>query len=231
MSPAPPAAQQPSVSGDMLGVGPSRGWNYQTTYGGTPLTLTIYADPSKVNGVQSLIAAGVTGLVPTVATSSANMTANLAGALGVTSDAAFNYTAVSEVSAGSTAAIPGSPTLIPSTLTLGQTWSSSGATATVIGVGSVPNASACPTPASGATVKFTYANYSYNVSYVPGCGITDFYNNANGAEFKLISVGTYASVGQMGIARKAQTATLLDTAASLLGQRRSNFAASKLFHF
>lgn len=227
--PTTPAAPA-SVSGDMIAATANKGWNYQTTYNNNPLTVTIYADP-KSGQVQALIASGVAGLVPTVATSAANMNTNLLGALGVSADASSNYNAVSEVSAGSIAAIPGSPLLIPSTLTVGQTWSASGGTATVTSIGNVPNASACAVAATGATVRYSYANFNYSISYVPGCGITDFVNNANGAEFKLISIGNYPAIGTLGVARKTASATLVDTAASLLGLRHLNLPAARLMPF
>ncbi len=230
--PQPTPSVAPSVSGDMLALKASQGWNYQTTFQGTSLTLTTYADPNLVNGVQSLIASSVVGLVPTVATSASNVTANLVGALGLSIDASKDYNAVSELSAGSLAAIPGSPLLVPSTLTLGQTWTPyAGVGAQVINVGTVPNSAVCGSGTqTGAQVKYTYADLSYTIAYVPGCGITDFLNNANGAEFKLISTASYASLGQLARGRDVATATLLDTAASLLGQRRSVMPAAKLVH-
>jgi hypothetical protein len=71
----------------------------------------------------------------------------------------------------------------------------------------------------GAQLEYTYPNYKDIVSYVPGCGITDLKNPTNGAEFTLTSIGSYSSIGSL--ARRAATATYLDTAASLLGQRRN----------
>ncbi|HEY5340310.1 MAG TPA: hypothetical protein VIK27_04720 [Candidatus Aquilonibacter sp.] len=228
--PQPTPSVAPSVSGDMMALKASQGWNYHATSQGTSLTLTTYADPNLVNGVQSLIASSVLGLVPTVATSAANMTANLIGAVGFSIDASKDYNAVSELSVGSLATIPGSPLLVPSTLTLGQTWTPyAGVGAQVINVGAVPNSSACGAGAqTGAQVKYTYGNLNYTIAYVPGCGITDFLNNANGAEFKLISTQSYASIGQLARGRDVASATLLDTAASLLGQRRSVMPAAKL---
>lgn len=213
----------------MLALKPSQGWNYQSTFKGSSLTLTLYDDPNPVNGVNSLIASGQSGLVATVATSASAMMTGLVGALGVSKDASLNYNAVSELSAGSLAAIPGSPLLVPSVLTNGavlQTYA--GVTATVVNVGTMPNAGACPTPATGAQVRYKYSNYDYTIAYVPGCGITDFLNNANGAEFTLVSIGTYASIGQLSVSRRAASATFIDTAASLLGLRHTTMPAAGL---
>lgn len=218
----------PSITGDMLAIKPSQGWNYQSTYKGTSFTLTLYADPNPANGITALVGAGVTGLVPTVATSSANMTANLVGALGLKTDGANDYTVYSEVSAGSRGIVPGDPVLVQSTLTLGESWTpATGATATVTAIGVVPGQSVCPNATSatlGVTVQYTYPNYKDSISYVPGCGITDMTNPTNGAEFTLVSTAAYAMIGSLD--RRAATATYLDTAASLLGMRRSNFPAA-----
>ncbi|HET9031115.1 MAG TPA: hypothetical protein VFN49_13165 [Candidatus Aquilonibacter sp.] len=223
-----PATPAPSIKGDMLALKPSTGWNYQTTFNNNPLTITLYSDPT-INGVTALVAAGTTGLVTTVATSTANMQANMVGALGMTVDASGNYNVTSEYSLGSTAAVPGTPLFVPSTLTLGQTWSASGGSATVTNIGVVPGESACPNASSspqGAQVTYTYPGYSESISYVPGCGITDVRNTTNGADFVLTSVGSYPAIGTL--ARRAATATWLDTAASLLGQRRNDLPGAHL---
>jgi len=221
-TPGPPA---PSVQGDMLSLVPSRGWNYHSIGVSPAITITLYADPAPVNGVRALIGSGVTGTVATVATSPSTMDANLLGALGIVTDGAYDASVYSEVSLGSTAAVPGTPLLVPGTLTLGQSWTPyPGATASVIAVGTVPNAIACPVPASGARVRYTFPGYDGTLSYVPGCGITDYLNNANGAELTLVSVGLYPGIGELAEKRRVESVTLLDTARSVLGLERNAFA-------
>lgn len=217
VSTGPPQPPAPTIQGDMMAYAPSRGWNYTGTFNGQTVTASMYADPSPSNGVYALIVAAVAGSVPTVLTSATNVKNNLAGALGVTITNG-SYNAVSEISAGSSAAIPGSPLLIPSNLTLNQTWSPApGVTATVSFIGTVPNASACPAPTTGLQVRYTYTGYDNTLSYVPGCGLTQVRNNLNGVTIDLVSVGTYSSLGQLSIARRAQSATMWDTVKSLAG--------------
>lgn len=222
----------PSITGDMLALKPSQGWNYQTTYNNTPLTVTLYVDPNPLNGVTTLVGSSVSGLVTTVATNATTMDANLVGALGVKVDSSTNYSVYSELSAGSTALVPGAPLLVSSTLTLGQTWTpSTGASAAVISIGAVPGQSACPNASAsttGAQVQYSYPGYQEVISYVPGCGITSLKNPTNGALLTLTSTASYPSVG--ALARRAASVTYLDTAASLLGQRRNDFAGAKLLN-
>ena len=211
----------------MLALAPSRGWNYHGTNNGTTITVSLYANPNLVNGVRALTGAAVSGAVPTAITSSTDMYANMFGALGFTQDANNDYNVVTELSVGSAGAVPGSPLFVQPTLALNQTWTPyPGATATVIAVGAMPNASACPTSTTGAQVRYTYGGYDYSIAYVPGCGMTDIKNNANGAELSLISVASYPSIGQLSTARRAETLTLWDTAQSLLGLRRTAMPAA-----
>jgi hypothetical protein len=217
-----------SISGDMLAVAPSRGWNYQATYQGTSLTVSIYSDPTPLSdGSTALIVTGTIGLVPTVLTSASAATSGLVAVLTV-SKASGGYNAVGEASVGSTSPIPGTPLLVASTLTQGTTTTPSpGVTETVTSVGAVPNANVCPTPGQGATVTYTYSGATYTISYVPGCGITQIVAST-GATFNLVSVGTYSSVGQLSIARRVGSATLVDTARSLLGLERNSFPTAAL---
>lgn len=213
-----------STSGDMLAMAPSRGWNYQ----GMGVTVSVYTDPTPVNGITTLIAAAMSGSVSTVLSSAANVTSNLAGALGITPTASGPQV-VSELSAGSFAAVPGSPILVPNTLTQGQTFSPApGVSATVIAVGTVPGETACQTPVDGATVQYAFAGLTYTVSYVPGCGITS-YTSPSAHTFTLVSVGQYLSIGQLSQQRSVASATMLDTAASVLGLRRTNLPGAGLF--
>ncbi|MGZ3516596.1 MAG: hypothetical protein ACXVAM_05410 [Vulcanimicrobiaceae bacterium] len=213
----------------MIALAPSRGWNYQTTFNGQSLTLSLYADPQATNGVTALIGTAVLGLVPTALTSTSAAQSSLVGALGLTTSNG-SYNVVSELSVSGAAPVPGSPLLIPNSLTLNQTWTPApGATATVIAVGQVPNASACPTPASGAQVRYTYTGgYDYSISYVPGCGITDMRNNTNGADMALVSVATYSVIGELSIARHAETASYVDAAKTLMGLERNHLGGAAL---
>ncbi|HTJ28552.1 MAG TPA: hypothetical protein VMA36_20530 [Candidatus Limnocylindria bacterium] len=212
----------------MLALAPSRGWNYQVTSGSTSLTVSLYSDPDLVNGINVLAGTAVTGLVPTVLTSSTAAESAAFGGLGLTKSSS-GYNATAEVSVGSTAAIPGNPLFVASTLTQGTTTSPyPGATEVVTFVGNVPNANVCPTPATGATVSYTYPGQGTTIiSYVPGCGITQVVDPSN-EKFNLVSVGTYSSIGDLSTARRVQSATLADTARSLLGLERSDFPAAHL---
>lgn len=218
-----------SVTGDMLGLAPSRGWNYQVTNAGLSGTASLYSDPNPKAGLQTLVITIAAGLQPTVLTSASAAAAAVAGAAGFTAGTT-NYTVAAESSIGSSGLVPGTPLLVPNSLTLNQTWApAAGATATVTFIGTVPNASACPAPTAGASVRYKYPGYDDTISYVPGCGITDILNNSSGADFKLISVSTYASIGQLEIAKRVQSLTWLDTARSVLGLNRSHMPAASLF--
>ena len=219
----------PSVSGDMLAPVANRGWNYQTINASPALTLSIYADP-PVGGssVHTFTGAGVTGLVPTVLTSVGTVDSDLVVSFGVSEDVANDATIVSEISTGNTAPVPVSPFLgsnslaVPGTLTLDQTWSPfPGATATVVAVGAMPHVAACPIQASGAQVHYTFPGYDDTVSYVPGCGITDWLNNTNHEEIALISVGSYPTLGTL--ATKLHRLSWIDTTLVALGLKHSPY--------
>jgi hypothetical protein len=230
-SPAPGGGPTPapaSVSGDMLALAASRGWNYHVTYAGTSLTVSLYDDPVVSNGLSALVVTVTSGLVPTVLTSAAAAQGSVAAGLGVTQSSG-GYNAASEISKGGLAAIPGTPLFVGSTLTQGATSTPyPGVTETVTAVGSVPNANACPTPTTGATVNYTYSGSTYTVSFVPGCGMTQIVA-PTGAAFNLISVGSYASIGSLSNARRLESATLADTARTVLGLQRNTFPAVDLF--
>ena len=91
------------------------------------------------------------------------------------------------------------------------------ANATVVAVGAVPGISACPSGATqGATVSYSVGipgggtgAGSQALSFVPGCGITDFINTA-GQEFMLVSVGTQ-NLGTQDMTRTVQSATMMGT--------------------
>jgi hypothetical protein len=219
--------QQPSVSGDMMALAPSRGWNYQGQNSAGKFTVSLYADPQPINGATAVGAAIVNSFVPTVITSGANFNTNLAG-IGGFNGTSSGYNVFYELSLGSSANVPGSPQLVPSTLTQGQVFNPyAGVTATVTSVGAVAGASACPVPANGAVVSYAYAGQTYGVTYVPGCGITQFVT-PTGTPYTLISVATYASIGQLSSLRRAEGVNALTTVRSLLGLERNPFPAGAL---
>jgi hypothetical protein len=225
----PPPPPPLSVSGDMLALQPSRGWNYQGTNPttGQSVTISVYVNPSLSNGQFVLAGAGLLGLHTTVLVDHNTPESNLLGGLALM-QSSTGYNVTIEISAGSTAVVPGSPLLVGSTLTQGAISTPfAGVTQTVVLVGNVPGASACPTPATGAQVQYTYQNSSYLLSFVPGCGITQLVA-PSGATLTLTSVGTY-NIGNLAHMRKVESVTLVDTARSLLGLERNDFPAAKLF--
>jgi hypothetical protein len=159
-----------TVSGDMLALAPSRGWNYQTTFNGTSLSVSLYDDPTTTNGVSALWAVGATGLVPTVLTSATAATNSRIAALAITQGSA-GYSAIGENSFGGLSALPRSPLFVGSTLTQGTTTTPyAGLTETVVAVGAVANANICPTPTDGATVAYTYSGSTYTSRSSPAAG-------------------------------------------------------------
>lgn len=219
----PPA----SVSGDMLALSPSRGWNYQGTNSNGSFTISTYADPQPVAGASPLLATAVRGLVTTVLTSPSSVQNNLIGVLGL-SQSASGYKVVYEVSTGSAAQLPGTPQLVPSTLAQGQSFSPyPGVTATVTSVGNVGGASACPVPATGATVAYVVQGQTYTVSYVPGCGITQFVY-PSGSTYTLVSVGSYASLGEQSSQRMVRDVGFVSTIRSVLGLEHHVLPAAHL---
>lgn len=202
----------PSVFGDMLAVSPNRGWNYHGSVPGSgQLTLTLYADPTT-NGVTPLVLLAVSGTQAdaTSGTKQAAMTVESAKGYNVTSYTLYNF----DGSIYADGALPAGSTLVLQTLTLNETFDPyTGMAATVTKVGAVPGASACPSPASGATVQYTFQGQAYSVSYVPGCGITQYVGN-HGETFTLSSVGTY-QLGTLGNVRRMNSLTLFDSVKSL----------------
>lgn len=203
----------PSVTGDMIAYQANRGWNYQGNAFGQPsVTLSVYADPPSGASL-TLVGFGVVG-------ASANAFGGMKlAALGLLNGSS-GYDAASYVllnNDGSTyaqGAVTGSPLLVPQTLVQGQSFTTyPGGTATVQTVGAVPGASACPTPANGATVQYTFAGGTYLVSYVPGCGITNYVGN-HGEHLTLTSVGSYPALGVQSV-RRMDSLTTLDSVRSL----------------
>lgn len=193
-SPSTPATTHPtaSVSGDMLAVAASRGWNYHGEISGQALTITLYAVPSS-SGATPLVALVVFGTLPD-ATNGEKL-----GELAVTNSsgtyAVTNFTLYNGASICAQGELPGGSQLVLGTLTLGQTFTPyPGMSAKVTAVGSVPGANGCPNPAPGATVQYSFLSQTYEISYVPGCGITQYVGN-HGETFTLVSIGNYPQLG------------------------------------
>lgn|GEM_PF-3588194 len=184
--------QSSTVSGDMIGYQTSRGWTYHGSAPGLggAVTISVYADPVQ-NGVEPLIGFAVAGTTATA------FSGEKVGGVGLESTSngtlAASYVLLNaDGSLYADGAVPGTPMLVPSSLTQGQSFSTyPGVTALVESVGTVPGESACPSPTNGATVSYTYQGQAYHVSYVPGCGITNYVGN-HGETFTLVTVGTYA---------------------------------------
>lgn len=203
--------QAASVSGDMLNLAPSRGWNYTGNIGNTAFTLTLYADPPS-GGSTTLAFLSVLGTHADATNGFNNGTVTVVNNNGyqVTAYRIYN----SDGSVYSQGALS-NPQLVLSTLTQGESSTPyPGATATVVLVGTVPGGSACPTPAQGATVQYTFMGQTYSISYVPGCGVTHYVGN-HGETFTLTSIGSYPGLGTLSTARGMQSLTLWDTAKSL----------------
>jgi hypothetical protein len=196
----------PSVSGDMLALVSGRGWNYQTqgASGSGPFTASLYTNVHKVNGnTFILVGTAVPGLVATVLTDAQTAENNAIGKLGIVPSSS-GYNVVSYVSAGGSGPVPNNPLLVPNTLTLNQTWSADGVTATVTAVGSMPNANVCPSPATGASVQYSGQGQNITIDYVPGCGMTRISSPAAGATIDLISVGDYSFIGDLSALRRTE---------------------------
>jgi hypothetical protein len=95
LGPAPATISTPaaaSVSGDMLNLAANRTWNYSgTSVNGPPTTLSLYNDPSPVDGNIGLVAFVVTGSVANGLPASGG---TLAGAVGI-ADESDGYHGVS----------------------------------------------------------------------------------------------------------------------------------------
>jgi hypothetical protein len=199
----------PSVSGDMVPLTTNATWTYQTVNAASAYTVTLHANNNNLAVSSALTAFVVPGLQSNAITSNPSATISQSLFLQPTSGS-FNVLSVTRTRNGSFS-IPGSPQLVPNTLTLGQTFSPYlGVTATVTFVGTVPGAGACPTPTTGATVAYAFQGESYTVSYVPNCGISDFVTNT-GVEFSLISISQETGAAVAAAERSLSGTTLLDT--------------------
>lgn len=195
--------------------------------GGGPFEVGIYADPVVSSGIMTYVAfIAATGTAnPFSPQTELDSNDYVAGAMGVQSLAnGYLVSSYGSVGNDSYGLIPGTPMLVPSTLQLGQSWNpvsntsllGVAVTATVTFVGAVPGIAYCPgSPATGATVRYTIlappggTTTNSSVSYVPGCGITD-YVASTGSEFVLTGVGSQ-SLGELDVARKTKSATFLGT--------------------
>jgi hypothetical protein len=216
---APPAAAgPPSVSGDFMGYSPSRGWNYIATPRGSlnampppPFTVTLYADPNSSNSSVTF------ALLQTAGTPGNASAGTLAADVTYNNASGYVATSVSSVSNAFSVdlPLPGGITVVPSTLTLGQTFIPyPGLTATVTNVGTVPGSGVCPTPnATGATVSYTFGSQNEVISYVPGCGITDLITDT-GTEFALQSISSYPQLGTQSARRISFPAAALHALSS-----------------
>ena len=207
-----PPPNAPSVSGDMLAYQANRGWNYQgTAFGGRAVTFSVYADPSS-GGNDTFVLFGGIG-------TAANAFGGTKLALALLQNSGGGYNAASYVlynADGSTYSqvrfwaprrwclqrsrkarrfrrIP----VLPRSFRQ---------------VEMVPGSSACPTPATGATVAYPFQGQNYTVSYVPGCGITQYTGN-NHEVITLVSVGSYPQLGTQST-RRLDSLTVFDTVTS-----------------
>jgi hypothetical protein len=171
-----------------------------------PVTVTLYANPNATPSNTVFVLLYVPGTVPDA---TAGQVAN---------DVIFNdssgYVATGATSNSNgftfSASLPGGITVVPPTLTLGQTFVPyAGLTATVTNVGTVPGSGACPTPnAIGATISYSFGSTTEIASFVPGCGVTDVVSD-NGTEFRLKSIGSYPQLGTLSARRQTLSAAAI----------------------
>jgi hypothetical protein len=204
-----------SVTGDFLALSPNRGWNYALTTPpeGTnqtpapPATFSLYSDPNPINGATDLVALALPSGNPATAIGASGALIAGEALFQQASDGGYISPGYLPVAGGSLLGgiipIPGNLRLTTGTLTVGQNIFvyPVGITGTVLSVGPVPGASACPGGATtGAIVAYVLVPGTETVGYVPGCGITYFVSDA-GAAAVLTSVGSYPSIGQLSSTR------------------------------
>jgi hypothetical protein len=206
----------------MLALAASKTWNYHASGGGVaPFTVTTYSDPQPSNGNNAMVAYARPSIAADALPADGGTLVAAAGfSSGSDGPHAQTFGSVSNDSYGY---VPGTPLLVPTTLSLGQVFSPmSGITGTVTAIGpNVPGIAACPgSPPAGATVSYVAAfdaNGSLaneSVTYVPGCGITDLFTDA-GVEFKLASIASHPELGELSVARQVLSASWIDTIRSL----------------
>jgi hypothetical protein len=214
-SPAPPSSNA-AVTGDMIGYVASRTWTYLvSSQYSTPYYLGLYADPNLVSGNVRLIGFE--------SSSSSNLFSDGTeiGSLDLTplngTYLAAAFASVSSGASGTSGSVPGTPLLVPGSMTLGQSWNplqNAGfagqigvtASAQVVATGSVPGIGACPSGTSGAIVSYavqvgSIAKTPATVSYVPGCGITAVQGSNGETSVVLQSVSSMPSLGQLDAPR------------------------------
>jgi len=200
-----------TVSGDFLAPAANRTWNYRATPQiGPAYTISIYQDPQPdISGNIAWIGYIATGTPADAAAGGGTIGA--AASFASLSDG-YHAESFGSVSNSTYGIIPGAPLLVPTSLTRGQTFTPyPGVTATVQGVGPVAGSAGCPTPSQiGAAVTYAVAGAFETVSFVPGCGITDFVSD-NGTEMRLTSITSNPQIGQQAIARRVLDATVVDT--------------------
>ncbi len=216
-SPVPPSSNT-AVTGDMIGYAANRAWTYQVAADySTPYYVGLYADPNLVNGNIRLVGFESSSSSPSTLFTSSNEI----GSLDVTplngSYLAAAFASVSSGTNGTSGSVPGSPLLVPGSMTLGQAWNplqNAGiagavgvtASAQVVATGNVPGIAACPSGSRGATVSYAVQIGSLVqapavVSYVPGCGITAVQASSGQTSVVLQSVGSMPSLGQLDAPR------------------------------
>lgn len=203
------AGLQPSASGNMFPFSIDRAWTYQTVNASSPYTVTLHANNNNASSTSTLSAFVVAGIQPDAISKAPESSIVESMALQPTAGS-FQVLSVARTRNGSFA-IPGSPELVPDTLTQGASFSPYvGVSADVRFVGGVRGAEACSSRASGATVRYAFQQETFTVSYVPGCGITDFVSNT-GVELRLISISSYHTAAIEAAERSISGTTLLDT--------------------
>jgi len=193
----------------MLAIAPSRAWNYQDGV----YTITLYADPQPVNGIQPII-----GLIASGTLTNA-LSGQEIGGIGVTHQPdGYHVNTFVSLSTGTAGAVPGTPLLVANTLVQGAvTTPYVGITENVTTVSnSIPGSPGCAMGVvAGATVQYTFQNQTYTISYVPGCGIVNF-TTPTGDTFYLQSIATYPQLGQLAIGTRISDASYLDLVRSMV---------------
>jgi hypothetical protein len=212
----PTAPAVTTVSGDFIAPAASKTWNYAALPAtGVPYTVSVYSDPSPDTGGNiALVGFDYGSVVPDAAAAGGYVV----GAIGLSAASGGGYIAKTfgSVTNDTYGPVPGTPILIPGSVTLGQSFTPyPGVTETVTGVGAVAGMSACPgSPTTGAVVAYTLGHISESISFVPGCGITDLVTD-NGTEFRLTSITQDPQLGQQSVARATRNATTLDLLRSM----------------
>ena len=208
-----PTVTVPSISGDFLPQTAYRGSNYQGSLYGSPVTLTMYNNPPS-NGTNSTVLLLKAGTNADATTGIKLAMTSFAGSAstGYGPQNYVLYDANGVVVANGI--LPGGTQLVTGTLTLGQAFTPyPGMNAIVKSIGPVSGSSACPTPGNGAQVQYSFQGGTYLLSFVPGCGVTQYIGN-NGETFTLSSVGSYPQLGTLGDVKTLSNSTLFDTMAS-----------------